>query len=179
MTEKKKLTNQSGQLMWLVLLIFYSFLMYRLFYRQCVQYGGGYVSDMEPYIMVVKGLEQPFSYPYPLMFSFARALTAFFTAERAMAFVLTFLNTLSVWITGQYLLRFLKEELNIRNRKMTFQWYFLACVLTLSLYFVSMLYLPYSVSTIAGFARCVDLYAQPAVECHLSGDQAVQCHQLL
>ncbi|MCD8379211.1 MAG: hypothetical protein LUC95_02545 [Lachnospiraceae bacterium] len=158
MTEKKKRINQSGQLLWLILLVFYSLIMYRLFYRQCVQYGGGYVSDMEPYIMVIKGLEQPFSYPYPLMFSLARALSFFFTAERAMAFVLTFLNTLSVWITGQYLLRFIREELNTRQREMTLWWYLPACALTLSLYFVSMLYLPYSVSTVAGLSRCVGTY---------------------
>ncbi len=158
MTEKKRISNFSAQLLWLSLLVLYSLLMYVLFYRQCIQYNGAYVSDMEPYIMVVKGLEQPFSYPYPLMFSLARALTVFFTAERAMAFTLTLLNTLSVWITGQYLRRFIKEELKARQREMTFGWHFLGYGLTLSLYFVSMLYLPYSVSTVAGLSRCVGTY---------------------
>ncbi len=158
MTEKKKISNFGSQILWLFLLVLYSLIMYVLFYRQCIHYGDAYVSDMEPYIMVAKGLEQPFSYPYPLMFSLARALTAFFTAERAMALVLTLLNTLSVWITGQYLLRFIKEELAARQREMTGGWYFLACGLTISLYFVSMLYLPYSVSTVAGLSRCVGTY---------------------
>ncbi len=158
MTEKKKISNFGAQILWLFVLVLYSLMMYRLFYRQCIFGGDYYRSDMEAYIAEIKGFEQPYNYPYPLLFSSARALTAFFTAERAMALVLTLFNTLSVWITGQYLLRFGKEELGSLHREVTFRWYLLIYALTLSLYFVSMLYLPYSFRMAFNLSRCMGVY---------------------
>ena len=49
--------DKKGQILFVVLTIFYSFIMFVLFYRQCVAYQGMYLSDMEAYILETRGLD--------------------------------------------------------------------------------------------------------------------------
>ena len=56
------------QIFFFLLTVFYSFIMFVLFYRQCVEYQGVYYSDMKAYILEAQGLDSGYSFPYPLMF---------------------------------------------------------------------------------------------------------------
>ncbi|MCD8131372.1 MAG: hypothetical protein LUE16_08860 [Lachnospiraceae bacterium] len=159
MAKKKSIaTDRYGKIFQYLLLAAYTAVMFVLFYRQCIEYGGNYWSDMGPYILTIQGLEDRFSYPYPLMFALAWVLARICTPECAMAIAVTLLNTLSVWMTDRYLLRFTGARLVAAGEEMTPWREGMTHVLVLSLFFVSMLYLPYSVSTAGGISRCMGTY---------------------
>ncbi|MCD8326682.1 MAG: hypothetical protein LUC90_08410 [Lachnospiraceae bacterium] len=113
---------------------------------------------MGPYILTIQGLEDRFAYPYPLMFALARMVMNFCTPERAMAVAVTLLNSLSVWIADRYFLEFIKSRLTGVRKEITLWQEMMAHGLILTMFFVSMLYLPYSASTVAGISRCMGTY---------------------
>lgn len=49
-----------------VLVILYSCLMFVMFYRQTIEYQGNYYSDMKAYIQETQGLESGYEFPYRL-----------------------------------------------------------------------------------------------------------------
>lgn len=70
-----------------------------LFYRQCVynmQDAELYHADMKAYILEMQGLNDKYSFPYPILFRFAGLLNLFTSPELAMALAVMVLNALAV-----------------------------------------------------------------------------------
>ena len=107
--KSKKIKMQ--QIFFFLLTLFYSFIMFLLFYRQCVEYQGVYYSDMKAYILEAQGLDSGYSFPYPLMFWTAKVFMLFLSPEVAMAVAVTILNSLSLILLKYYLDCFIKKNL--------------------------------------------------------------------
>lgn len=73
--QKNRFFCKKEQVLFALLAIFYSFIMFVLFYKQCLGYRGLYLSDMEAYILEARGLDSGYSFPYPVMFWTARAFS--------------------------------------------------------------------------------------------------------
>lgn len=138
----KSMKDKKGQILFLVLAVFYSFIMFILFYRQCVAYQGLYISDMEAYILEAQGLESGYSFPYPLMFWAAGALMTVLEPPLAMACTVTVCNTLSFLFIKYYMDRYVQDMLAKKHRTWNIRWDVCVSMLALSLLFVSMLYAP-------------------------------------
>ena len=104
--------DKRSQIIFVVLTIFYSFIMFVLFYRQCVEYQGLYLSDMKAYIREMLGTETTYDFPYPVFFKFAGFLHFFTGPELAVALATMLLNSLGIVITK---LAFATEELYQRS----------------------------------------------------------------
>ena len=141
LVEKSKKINLS-KIFFFLLTVFYSFIMFVLFYRQCVEYQGVYYSDMKAYILEAQGLDSGYSFPYPLMFWAAKIFMLFFNPEVSMAVTVTLLNSLSLFLLKYYLDYFVKKNMAEQQREWNDRWDVLVSVLTISLLFVSMLYAP-------------------------------------
>lgn len=138
----KKTKAYIPQIFFVLLTIFYSFIMFVLFYRQCVEYQGMYLSDMKAYILEAQGLDSGYSFPYPLMFWTARAFMLFCSPQAAMAAAVTLLNSLSLIALKYYMDLYVKASLQREQKAWTAKWDMLISTLALSLLFVSMLYAP-------------------------------------
>ena len=134
--------NKLPQLFFYLLTLFYSFIMFVLFYRQCVEYQGVYYSDMKAYILEAQGLESGYSFPYPLMFWTARVFMLFFSPEVAMAVAVTILNSFTLILLKYYLDCFVKKSMAGQKKNWNGGWDVFVSLLALSLLFVSMLYAP-------------------------------------
>lgn len=134
--------DKKAQILFVVITIFYSFIMFVLFYRQCVEYQGLYLSDMKAYIQETQGIDSGYSFPYPIMFWCARAFMICMSPQLAMACTVTMLNTFSLILVKYYMDRYVKDILETEKRKWNVKWDILISVLTISLLFVSMLYAP-------------------------------------
>lgn len=140
--QNSKASDRKAQFFGGVLIVFYSFIMFVLFYRQCIAYQGLYLSDMEAYILEAQGLESGYSFPYPLMFWIARVFMLVCSPELAMAITVTLLNSLSLILVKWYLDIYVKDALQAEGRAWSNCWDMLVSVLALSLFFVAMLYAP-------------------------------------
>ena len=134
--------DRKAQILFVVMTIFYSFIMFVLFYRQCVAYQGMYLSDMEAYILEAQGLDSGYSFPYPIMFWLAKIFMLVANPELSMALAVTLLNSLSLICLKYYMDLYMKKALIDAGRKWSFGWDSLVSGLALSLLFVSMLYAP-------------------------------------
>lgn len=138
----KKVKDSIPQILFILLTIFYSFIMFVLFYRQCVEYQGMYLSDMKAYILEAQGLDSGYSFPYPLMFWVAKLFMLFCKPPIAMACAVTLLNSLSLMILKYYMDIYVKDILKKQQKIWNGAWDMLVSLLALSLLFVSMLYAP-------------------------------------
>ncbi len=134
--------DKKAQSLFVVLTIFYSFIMFVLFYRQCVEYQGMYLSDMKAYILEAQGLDSGYSFPYPIMFWLAKVFMLVVSPELAMALTVMVLNSLSFVFLKYYMDVFTKDALQAEGRNWNWGWDALVSVLALSLLFVAMLYAP-------------------------------------
>lgn len=134
--------DKKAQILFVVLTIFYSFIMFVLFYRQCVEYQGLYLSDMKAYILEAQGLDSGYSFPYPIMFWIARVFMFMVNPQLAMALTVTVLNSLSLICLKYYMDLYMKNALAEHGQKWSFGWDMLGSLLALSLLFVSMVYAP-------------------------------------
>ena len=139
---KKAFSGKKGLVFFAGMLGFYSFIMFVLFYRQCVAYEGLYLSDMPAYILEAQGIDSGYSFPYPIMFWVAKFFMLFANPETAMAIGVTVLNSLTMILVKFYMDHFVKESLAKNERDWNIGWDILVSVLTLSLLFVSMVYAP-------------------------------------
>lgn len=140
--EKNKFFCKKEQVFFGVLAIFYSFIMFVLFYRQCVSFGGLYLSDMPAYILEAQGLESGYNFPYPILFWVARVFMLVCSPEMAMAWGVTLLNTLTLVLLKYYMNRFVKKALSREGKNWNPGWDALVSMLALTLLFVSMVYAP-------------------------------------
>ncbi len=134
--------DKRAQVLFVALTIFYSFIMFVLFYRQCVEYQGLYLSDMKAYIQEAQGIDSGYSFPYPIMFWIARVFMIFMNPKLAMACTVTVLNSLSLILVKYYMDIYVKDMLEKEGRKWNAKWDVLISALSVSLLFVSMLYAP-------------------------------------
>lgn len=108
-----------------------------LFYQQAIGSPESYHSDMKAYILEMQGLDSGYSFPYPVFFKLSALIDLFFTPEMAVSLAAMLLNTLAILIT--------KLSFNYRllpqMGKHRFSGVILS-VLSISLFFVSMLYPP-------------------------------------
>lgn len=114
-----------------------------LFHRQTLgSPETGYHSDMKAYILEMQGLNTKYSFPYPILFKLAAFINLFTSPEFAMALATCLLNSLAIVI--------MKLELNcltgkqLRDGMQKYSWAagVLISVVTVLLFFVSMLYPP-------------------------------------
>lgn len=151
-TDKKAKSWLLGDIFFAGLFIFYSFIMFILFYRQCIACEGvganeifvadQYASDMHAYILHARGLDSGFNFPYPVMFLVARFLMLFTNPYMAMAIGVTILNSFSMVLVKYYMDRIVKDTLISQDKQWNAGWDILVSVLTLSILFVSMVYAP-------------------------------------
>lgn len=120
----------------------YSFIMYFLFYRQCIAYEGAYISDMEAYLLEAQGLESGYDFPYPLMFWVTRFFMIFAKPEAAMALTVTLLNSLSLVLMIFYLRSYIIKMVSDIGHKWSNGWEAATVFLAVSLFFASMVFGP-------------------------------------
>lgn len=141
-SDKKAFSSGISQIFFAGLFVFYSFIMFILFYRQCIAYEGLYLSDMPAYIQEAQGIDSGYSFPYPIMFWVAKVFMLFTNPEMAMAIGVTLLNSLTMIVVKYYMDRIVKDTLKAQGKSFNVGWDMLVSILTLSLLFVSMVYAP-------------------------------------
>lgn len=110
-----KLTRETKKdaILFAVLYLFYLMGTFFLFRRQVISFEGRYPSDMGSYLAEVKGLDSGYSFPYPIMFWIAKALSLFMPPAWALSITVTGLNGLSV----PALKYFMDKRLNVREHE--------------------------------------------------------------
>lgn len=110
----------------------------RLFYMQTL---GGVDSDMKAYILEMQGLESGYSFPYPVFFKLAALVHFFASPEWSVAIALVFMNGVAMVVTK---LSFNRLALKRPGDSYVLPWYVggIFSFLTVSLFFISMLYPP-------------------------------------
>lgn len=106
-----------------------------LFHWQTVGYGGGYVSDIPPYIDEMQGLDTGYDFPYPILFLTGRFFLLFTSPAHAMALAVTLWNGLTPVALKYYFDQFLR----VRDADSAKRGIF-STLLVFSLLFASMLY---------------------------------------
>lgn len=120
-----------------VLLVLVSAVTLTLFHRQTHGSPQGYHSDMKAYILEMQGLNTKYSFPYPIFFKLAAFIHLFAEAELSVAIATMLLNSLAIVITKLVFNHMLLPQGKDR-------WWegILVSLLSVSLFFVSMLYPP-------------------------------------
>lgn len=139
---------------WMNLLFFFLFLFvagavtFYLFYHQTIGNENSYHSDMKAYILEMQGLDSGYSFPYPVFFKLSALIHLAVPAELSVAIATLLLNCLGMCILKVVFDRMAKKELEeALGRTKHFQdkqWLggVILSFLAISLFFVSMLYLP-------------------------------------
>ena len=125
-----------------VFLLVYSGLMFVLFYRQAIEYGGMYTSDMRAYILETQGLESGYEFPYRLFFWLSGIWMSVLTPEAAVAVSTMLLNSLSVVLLKYYFDKNLRKHAARQSLQWNLGWDGAVNFLVFALFFVSMYYGP-------------------------------------
>lgn len=129
-----------------ICLIGYTTLMYRLFYLQAIHCATRelYFSDIKAYLETILGLECDYDFPYPIYFWLGRFFLLFTNVAVAASLAAALLNSLGVVLLLYYMWKYLKkyDTGNIFCANMGI----FIVLLTFSVFFVSMLYLPKGIS---------------------------------
>lgn len=160
---KKRKTNNGGTggrivdgAVFAILLTAVSAVTLALFHRQTLGSPEQYHSDMKAYILEMQGLDSGYSFPYPVFFRLSAFLNLFTTPEFAVALATMLLNSLAIAVTrmafGYLALEELEDAIERRRGylmgagKRCFLQKWMAGVglslLSVSLFFISMLYPP-------------------------------------
>lgn len=109
----------------------------QLFYMQTL---GGVDSDMKAYILEMQGLDSGYSFPYPIFFKLAALVHLAASPEMSVAVALVLMNGAAMLVTK---LAFNRLALDCRNSRQL-PWYIgmICSLLSVSLFFISMLYPP-------------------------------------
>lgn len=114
-----------------------------LFHRQTLgSPETGYHSDMKAYILEMQGLNTKYSFPYPILFKLAALIHLFTSPELAMALATCILNSLAIVIMKLELNRLTGKQLRDAMQKYSWAAGVLISVVTILLFFVSMLFPP-------------------------------------
>ncbi|MCM1568088.1 MAG: hypothetical protein NC081_01425 [Roseburia sp.] len=147
-TAVQKRDRQIDILFFCLLLSFVSLITLYLFARQTTGSEALYHSDMKAYILEMQGLDSGYSFPYPVFFKLSAFLHLFTGPEFAVALATMLLNSLGMVVMKLMLNRLALPEVNrafrqsghLRNR--TWLAGVALSILAVSLFFISMLYLP-------------------------------------
>lgn len=120
-----------------VLLLAVSAVTLWLFYKQTTGSPERYHSDMKAYILEMQGLDSGYSFPYPVFFKLAALIHLFASPELAVAIATMLLNSLAILIMKLGFNYLAPPEMKEGWGRRAF-----LSVLTVSLFFVSMLYPP-------------------------------------
>ncbi len=116
-------------LLFAVILCISSLIIVILFQRQAYTTSDLWRSDITAYIEEIKGNQDVYSFPYPIMFKLAEFLSIFLSYEWAMICAVTLLNLLSMILVKLIFVRYTNT-------------YFLSTIATFCLFFSSMIYSP-------------------------------------
>lgn len=120
-----------------VMLLIISAVTLWLFYKHATGSPALYHSDMKAYILEMQGLDSGYSFPYPIFFKLAAFFNLFVSPELAVAIAAMLLNSLAIFIT-----KFGFNRLMISERRQGWGRRVFLSALTVSLFFISMLYPP-------------------------------------
>lgn len=142
MADKGKRVNYIATAVFVICLVGYTALMYRLFYLQAIHCGTRelYFSDIKAYLQTMLGLESGYDFPYPVYFTLGKFFLLFTNVAVAGALAATLLNSLGVVVLYHYM----KKVSRKYAEGTVFKKYvgFLANFLSFGIFFVSMLYAP-------------------------------------
>ena len=137
---KKRLgSREKGALIFLPFCLAFSAAFLYLYLRQCVAcvcYSDTYKSDMYAYILEMQGLDSGYSFPYPILFKLGAFFNLFLDAPNAMALATAVLQSFALAVTYYYIRKNLAGENDSLLREAGL------ALLTVSLFFVSMLFNP-------------------------------------
>lgn len=120
-----------------VLLLAVSAVTLWLFYKQATGSPERYHSDMKAYILEMQGLDSGYSFPYPVFFKLAALIHLFTSPELAVAIATMLLNSLAILIMKLGFNYLAPPEMKEGWGRRAF-----LSILTVSLFFISMLYPP-------------------------------------
>ncbi len=142
-----------------VLLAVVTVITFILFYRQT--FGSpetGYHSDMKAYILEMQGLDSGYHFPYPIFFKLSALFHLFTGPEMAVALATTLLNSLSIVIMKLLLNHLTKKTLAASLPKCRWMAGAIISVVAVSLFFVSMLYLPFDIFVAGVYHRYLGVF---------------------
>lgn len=158
--QTKKRDKWIDIIVFVVLLAIVSGVFFTLFYKQT--YGSpetGYHSDMKAYIQEMQGIDSGYSFPYPIFFKMSAFFHLFVGPETAVALATTLLNTLSI-VLMKVLLNHLTGK-SLEDSFSTHKWRagVIISLVAVSLFFVSMLYLPFDIFIAGVYHRYLGVFS--------------------
>ncbi|MBE5883500.1 MAG: hypothetical protein E7291_03605 [Lachnospiraceae bacterium] len=145
-------------IVFVVLLCIASVITFLLFHRQTLGNLDNYHSDMKAYILEMQGLDSGYDFPYPIFFKLAALIHLFTGPELAVALATVLLNSLGIVTVKCALNHLTGKELEnaFANRK----WLagVLISVVSVTLFFVSMLFPPEGMYLPGIRFRCVGVF---------------------
>ena len=125
-----------------VLLLVVSAITLNLFYHQTTGSEELYHSDMKAYILEMQGLESKYDFPYPVFFKLSAFINIFTEPEFAVALATLFLNSGAMVIVKLALNHYTLSQLENGFEKRKWMAGVLVSLVSVSLFFVSMLFPP-------------------------------------
>lgn len=125
-----------------VLFLAASVVTFILFYHQTTGNEGFYHSDMKAYILEMQGLDSGYSFPYPIFFKLSAFIHLFVEPELAVAIATLLLNSGAMVILKLALNHYTLQQLEGAFAKNKWMAGVLVSFVTISLFFVSMLFPP-------------------------------------
>lgn len=139
--EQKRINKWIDALFFILLLLAVSIITLLLFHWQTIN-DVLYHSDMEAYILEIQGLNEKYSYPYPVFFKTAAFISLFTKPEFAVALAAMLFNSMAVVITKCLFNQIALEGLENSLTKCKWLAGVLISLASVSLFFISMLYPP-------------------------------------
>lgn len=143
LTKRDKLIDR---IIFAVLLLVVSAVTLILFYRQTTGSPALYHSDMKAYILEMQGLESGYEFPYPVFFKLSALIHLFVNPELAVAIATMLLNSFAIVLTKVAFNHLILGKLDVSEsaKKRSNGWLqgVVISFLTVSLFFVSMLFPP-------------------------------------
>lgn len=129
-------------IVFVLLLAFVTAFTFILFHRQTLGSPDSYHSDMKAYILEMQGLDSGYSFPYPVFFKLSALIHLFAGPELAVAIATTILNSLSMVLMKLLMNHLTLSKLQEAFPKAKYLAGIFVSVVTICLFFVSMLYPP-------------------------------------
>ncbi len=159
MKSKKLNVNNYTRIVFWLLLVSYTILLFVLFKNQAFHteylvYG----SDVDAYLLEMQGIDSGFDYPYPVYFVLGKFFALFSNVYMGAAISATILNSLSPAFLSYFLLKNLSDLVPEKDKnRRAYEWFILLVVYTV--FFVSMLYPPEGVYLPGMYLRNLGVYS--------------------
>lgn len=140
--ERKRANKWIDGLFFCLLLLVVSVITLHLFHRQTLGSPEHYHSDMKAYIEEIQGLNEKYSYPYPVFFKIAAFLNLFAGPEFSVALATMLLNSLAMVSIKYFLNQQALKKLESSLPKCGWLAGIIISLTSISLFFISMLFPP-------------------------------------